>query len=489
MNLEEALKEESNKTYTENGALALKSTFNANLDYFGELSMYKLDGELGLNYFKKAYQEDAMLAMKSLFYTRNFRGLGQGLRNVTRLIYNYLANRHTETMRANLALVSEFGRFDDYYAFVDTPLEKDAMEILCNQIRADLSSNHPSLCAKWLASCNTSNAKTRKLGRLTAKYLNMNLKEYRQTLSLLRKKLDVVEVKMCNKEFDKINYEAVPSKAMLNYRNAFLKNDNLNYSKYLESVSKGDKKINSGTLYPYDILAKASLSTMERYLSCQSYDKTLEEAWKALPNYVDGNLNSIVVADTSGSMTGNPLNVAISLGIYFAERNKGIWKDKLITFSSKPTFVDFSKAKSLDEKIECIPSIIENTNINAVFDLILKTAVKNHIKQEDMLESIIIVSDMQFDYAEDANNKYYGQIIKEKFEKKGYKAPALVFWNVNEYFNIVNHAKYDEQGIKMVSGFSPSVFEEVVKNIESNPLEAMLNILNNEIFDKIKVVD
>lgn len=488
MNLKDALKNETNKTLTKNGALALKSTFNSNLDYFTQISMYKKDIGLGFAYFKEAYQEDPMLAMKNLFYTRNIRGLGQGLRDITRLIYHWLAQNHMMTMKANLKLVGFYGRMDDYYAFVDTPLEANAFAILRDQILEDMNNDHPSITAKWLASINTSNCETRRLGRLTAKYLGMSYQTYRKTLSFLRKRIDVTEVKMCNKEFDKINYEHVPSKAMLNYRNAFLRNDYENYKKYLELVNHGEKKINSKTLYPYDIMNKGRLNTWRTYLKIET-DETLEAQWKALPNYVEGETATLVVADSSGSMEGNPLNVAISLALYFASRNKGIWKDKLITFSSKPSFVDLSNAKTLKEQVERIPALYSNTNIRAVFELILNSAINHEVPQEEMVENVVIVSDMQFDIAQDKNDKYYADVIKEMYENTGYKAPNLTFWNVNERFNPLNHAKFNDQKVRLVSGFSPSLFKEIVTNESVTPLDTMLDILNNEIFSEVKVVD
>ncbi len=486
MDLLEALKEESNNTYTENEALAYKTTLNKNLDYFASISLFKYDTQLGVDKFKEAFLENPLLSMKSLFYTRNIRGLGQGLRAVTRSIYNWLAKEHTDIMRLNLELVGNFGRWDDYYAFVGTPLEEDAMNILSTQIKKDLNEEHPSICAKWLASVNASNESTRALGKLTARYFGMSEKEYRKTLSYLRKKIDVVEKKMCAKEFSLINYEAVPSYAMINYRNAFAHHDKDRFSEYLEDVKTNKKKINSSTLYPYDIMRQGKLTPFGYYCSIDT-DDTLEEAWKNLANYVEGETSTLVVADTSASMYGEPLNVAISLALYFASRNKGIWKDKLITFSSVPSFVELDGCKTLAEMVRRIPAILDNTNVEAVFDLILYAALKHNVAPSDMVETIIIVSDMQFDRANNHADNKYSDIIKNKYLNAGYKVPNLVFWNVNEKYNLLFHSKYNEAGVKLVSGFSPSLFKEVVTNIEANPYETMISILNNELFDCVKV--
>lgn len=486
MDLLNALKEETNKTYTENGALAYKSTLNNTLDYFTQISSFKYDHVSGLDYFKKAYQEDRLLAMKTLFYTRNIRGLGQGLRSVSREIYKWLSFNDIETMRANLNNIKEFGRIDDYYSFVGTPLEAEAMNILVSEVKKDETLEHPSLCAKWLASINTSSDKTRKLAKITAKYLGLNAKEYRQLLSSLRKRIDVVERKMCAKKFGEISYEAVSSKAMLNYKDAFKRNDETRFDKYLESVKEGKKKINTNAIYPYEILRRGKLTIGYHNLGISS-DEALESAWGNLPNFVEGNTKTLVVADTSGSMIGEPLNVAVSLALYFASRNQGVWKDKLITFSSTPSFVDLEGAKTLKEKVECIPSIVSNTNIERVFELILDAAIHNQVKEEDMPDSIIIVSDMQFDCMCTDAEKDYTTLIKSKYGNAGYKVPNIVYWNVNERYNMLSHTKYNERGVKLVSGFSQSLFKEVVTSKDSNPYETMLKILNNEIFDKVKV--
>ena len=484
MNLVEALKNEANKTYTENGALAYKSSLNDNLDFFAQASLFKYDSNLALNYFIRAFNEDNLLAMKNLFYLRNIRGLGAGLREASRQIYAWLADNHTDIMLKNLENVGFYGRFDDYYAFVHTKLEAQAFSLLKKQFDEDLKSENPSLLAKWLKSPNTSSNESRYLGKLTAKYFALEEKEYRKALGSLREKIKVVERNLCSKDFETIDYERVPSRAMINYRNAFYKNDCEKFSQYLNEVEKGEAKINTGAIYPVDIMSRGELVPIYGYLRFNT-DDLLEEAWKNLPNYVKDESSSLVVADTSYSMLGTPLRVAISLALYFAERNKGLWSNKMITFSSSPSFVDLSKGTNLKEKIGLIPTITENTNVMAVFDLILDAAINNNVKPCDMLKNIIVVSDMQFDCMND--DGFYGEVIKTKFQNAGYEAPNLVFWNVNEKFKPLTHATYDERGIKMVSGYNPALFEEVVKDTYLTPLDSMLEMLNNPIFDKVTI--
>ncbi len=488
MNLLKSLILDTNSTYTANNAYAYKSTLNYNLDFFFSISSFKSNTQLGLIKFQLAYFEDKLLALKNLFYLRNIRGTGQGIRDCARIIYKWLAINQKEIMLLNLANVAKFGRQDDYYAFVDTPLEEEAFKLLKKQIDIDLVSEHPSLTAKWLKSVNSSK-NTRKLGLLTAKYFNLSERNYRKLLSTLRAKINVVETKMTSNQFDKIEYETVPSKAMLNYHKAFKRHDEKRFSSYIEDVKSGLVKINSKSLYPYEILRKYNLDFDMHCdkLTCDAYNECLEQQWNNLPNY---NIDSqtIVVADTSGSMMGLPLEVCISLAIYFARNNKSIWKNKLITFSSKPSFVSLDGCMTLHDSIARIPAIIDNTDIEKVFDLILDSALKNKVKEEDMVKNILIISDMHFDEANCfKNDKTYTKIIKDKFKSYGYKTPNLIYWNVNTKLKLVVHSTFNESGVRLISGFSPSIIEQVLNDDYKNPLDVMLNILNEEIFSSIKI--
>ena len=248
MDLINALKIENNNTTTENGAFAYTSTLNYNLDFFNNISSFRENQSACLKAFKKAFEEDKLLALKNLFYMRNIRGLGQGEREASKNIYKWLAKNYPTLMSLNIELIGEYGRIDDYYALLDTQLEDKAFELLKNQIDKDLVSEHPSLTAKWLKSCNTSSKISRRMGQITAKHFGMKEKEYRKMLTALRKKIDVTEVKMCDNKFDSIIYENVPSKAMLNYTSAFESHDSKRFDEYINQVLKNKAKINSSTL-------------------------------------------------------------------------------------------------------------------------------------------------------------------------------------------------------------------------------------------------
>lgn len=347
--------------------------------------------------------------------------------------------------------------------------------------------NSISLLAKWAKSENSSSSETKRQAKIIREGLGMTSRNYRKMLSQMRKYIDVVERKMSAKEWSAINYETVPSRANLIYNNAFLRNDEERRREYLGKLEKGEVKINAGTLYPHDIVHK--------YGRSYGVDATLEGLWKALPDTVKGCGNTIVVADGSGSMTCNvggntgvtALDVANALAIYFAERSSGEFKDKYITFSHRPQLVDFSNAKTLRDKLRIAlsHSEIADTNIEATFDLILRTAVNNKMSQEDMPKNILIISDMEF------NSACYGRpnetlftTIAGKYAAHGYKLPRLVFWNVNSRTGTIP-VKENDLGVALVSGFSVNIVNMVMSN-KLDPYECLLDMLNTERYQPIE---
>lgn len=489
-----ALKQENNYTLTENGAVALKSTNSALVDLFGQIGAMRKRPDADIeSAFSKAFAEDKLLATKMAFYARNVRG-GLGERRTARIIFKFLAKLYPDVMKKNIQFLPLFGRYDDLYEFVGTPVENDMWRLIQEQWNLDIKNmkdNKPiSLLAKWLKSVNTSSQESNKLGKLTAKNLGLSEKEYRKTLSVLRRYLDVTEVKMSHNQWSDINYAGVPSRAMSIYRNAFRRHDEERFNAYIESVSKGEAKINSSTLFPYDILEKMGLSTWydSNYLTVDHYDKVLEEQWKALPNYIEGENNVLIMADTSGSMEGRPLATSVGLAIYFAERNKGVFKDVFMTFSSRPSFVQL-KGNTLYEKIKCIPSIVENTNLEAAFKLILDTAIRNNLTAEDMPKSLVVISDMEFDSATNnysRQNWTFYESMRQMYVDSGYEIPNVIFWNVDSrHDNFQVTSEY--RGVQLASGQSPSVFKSILNNIGKTPYEAMLSVLSDPIYDCITV--
>lgn len=490
-NLKETLDEEFNRSVTENGAVGYRTTGQAILDFNYKVSSYRSKSENEIiKDFDKVWLDNKVLAMQLLFFIRD-REEGLGERRLFRVIIKHLANTEPEMVKKVIPVIAEYGRFDDLLELFDTPLEEDILKLIKNQLFADdldMNSNKSiSLLAKWLPSINASNKMQIDRAKKIIKSLNTTEKGYRKLLSKLRKYIDVTERKMCANEWDKIKYENVPSRANLNYNDAFLKHDEERRREFLSKVEKGEKKIHAGKLYPHDIVHKYGVG---RYGS-KSVDKTLEELWKALPQKEIA--NTLVVADGSGSMTsriGNTdisaLDVANALAIYFAEHNKGKFKDKYITFSETPQYVDFNGCTSLYDKIRkaLAYSEVANTNIEAVFDLILGTAKSCKLLQDEMPENILIISDMEFDYAVDGEvNKKLFKNISERYTNAGYKLPRLIFWNVNSRTGTIP-LKENDLGVALVSGFSTNIAEMVMSS-ELDPLKVLLEKLGTERYKKI----
>ena len=482
MALLDNIKKEQNYTLTENDALALNSTSDALLDLFAiSGAMREREDKEIIELFAKAMVEDRLLATKLAFYTRDIRG-GLGERRSGRLMLKYLAENYPEIFRKNLEYVADYGRWDDLVYLLDSAAD-EIVVLLKKQLDEDLANMKEmkpvSLLAKWLPSVNTSNRETVRKGRFLARKFNMTEKEYRKTLAALRNYLNVVEVDMSANRFGDIVYPEVPSKAMNNYRNAFRRRDEERFSDFLNKVEKGEEKINSSVLYPYDIA--------EKYLNqSNGVDKVLEEQWKALPNYVEGENNFLVMADVSGSMYGRPMATSVGLAMYFAERNKGPFANTFMTFSERPELVTI-KGENLFERIRYIQSAswAMNTNLEAAFRLLLYTAVKYRTPKEEMPSSIVVITDMEIDRCVSGDWLFY-DLMKKQFEENGYDMPNVVFWNVNSRHNTY-HASFDRKGVQLASGQSTAVFESLVKGISLTPYEYMLSVLNTERYERITV--
>lgn len=500
--MEGVLNEDFNESTTENGAIGYRTTGKnlLNLNFAVSSLRNEDDAEIE-NRFERAFSENNLYALKWLMMCRDVReGLGE--RRTPRVIFKYIANCEPKIAKALIPLIPEYGRFDDLYSLFNTKCEKAALEYIKEQFEKDrmnMKANKPiSLLAKWLSSENASSKETKRNAKKIRKYLRSSSRSYRKTLSAMRKYLKVVEVDMSAKNWSNINYEAVPSKANLIYKNAFLRNDEERRKAYLESLVKGEVKINSSVNFPHDIVYNYVRGDL--YIYDISFDDTLEELWKALPDLVKENGNTLVVRDGSGSMTCRvdnnsavtALEVATALAIYFSEKCSGEFKDKFITFSSHPSIIDLSNCKSLVSKIRrCYAEDdCSNTNIEATFDLILKTALDNNMKQDEMPKTVLIISDMEFDSAtynynngRAVNEKLFAT-IGEKFKNAGYKLPRLVFWNVNSRTETIP-VKENELGVALVSGFSVNVCKMVLSG-ELDPYKCLIEQLNTERYQPVE---
>ena len=443
--------------------------------------------------------------MKWLFFARDAReGLGE--RRLFRVVIAALMKSNPEMVLPVIKLIAEYGRFDDMWCLLDNKQSaKVVYKIVDDQLAEDLTNMKKgkpiSLLAKWMPSTHASSKQTKKYARQLRQALGLSEQEYRKALSKFRKYLDVVEVKMSAKNWSEINYEAVPSRANLIYNNAFLRNDEERRREYLGKLEKGEAKINASVLYPHDIVHKYTNGWQG--VRTKSKDAAIEALWKALPDNVNSCGNTIVVADGSGSMTssvGNTrisaLDVANALAIYFAEHSSGEFKDKYITFSENPQLVDFSHCTSLHQKLQVAASHTEvaNTNIEAVFDLILKTAKDNNMTQEEIPQNVLIVSDMEFDSCATCGNSDFWHInrptqklfdtIAQKYAAAGYKLPRLVFWNVNSRTGTIP-VKENDLGVALVSGFSTNICKMVMSG-ETDPYKCLLETLNAERYDAVE---
>lgn len=506
---ENALKSTLNNetVLTENGANAFATSGKALVDLnFAVSSLRGANTSKIETMFANAFNEDPLLSTKWLFFARDIRG-GMGERRLFRICFSWLANQHPQLVKNLIPLAAEYGRFDDILnCGFEGEMWEAVVDYVFEKLKDDLEFEHPSLLAKWLPSCNTSSPKTKALAKKLYKDLDMSEKEYRKTLSALRKKLNVVEVDASANNWSEINYNAVPSMANLKYKNAFLKHDEERRRKYLADLEKPESgaKINSAASFPCDIVAKYNADGIYGYRSI-TVDPALEAMWKALPDYVKGNndKSTMCVVDTSGSMTTKvgsghmtALDVALSLGIYFSEHLTGPFKDKFISFSDKPKYIDLSKANSLAAKLDfCYKnSEVANTDIKKTFDLILKTAVANNLKQEDLPSTLLILSDMQFDqgtrvsYGYDADKTSLMSEIADEFAEKGYHLPRLVYWNLVTWGrNITVPMQQNEAGIILLSGFSPAL-AKMAYSSQIDPYLALVETLNAKRYDPVEQV-
>jgi hypothetical protein len=192
------------------------------------------------------------------------------------------------------------------------------------------------------------------------------------------------------------------------------------------------------------------------------------------------------VCDVSGSMTGLPMDVSVSLGLYISERNEGIFKDAFMTFSDIPEMVYIPEGLSVVDKLRYISRANwgMSTNLQATFKLILKTAVRNSLPEDEMPTKVLIISDMEFN--ECGRNTNLDE-VRTQYELNGYKMPEIIFWNVNGRIGNVP-ARADEPGIGLVSGFSPAILTAILSGSGFTPLDLMMKAVDSERYAAINIV-
>ena len=495
MNFVEAIKNETKWTHTENGAVALSTTGTACLDLFGVIGALRgADESRVTSLFEEAYKENPLLATKILFYARDVRGdketTGLGERKVFRTILKYAALHHPECIRPNLDLIGVYGRYDDLYELIGTPLEDEMWAAMKKQFEEDktnFENGHViSLLAKWIKTADASSKETRRLGIKTAIKLGYSVFEFKRIVRAMRKHLKVVEGLMSTNQWDKITYSEVPSRAMMIYRNAFKRHDEERFNQFTQKAVTGEEKINSSTLYPYDIVERMIDYWNWRCKVKGTEEQILQAQWDSLPNYVEAGTNAIVIADTSGSMSGRPICSALGLAIYFAQRNVGAYHNLFMTFSRSPRYQKIA-GKTLRQIFSNLNynDWTMNTNCEAAFNLILDTAIKNHVPTEEMPKSLIIISDMEFDYCGDGDWTFYDK-MRAKFAQYGYEIPTVIFWNVASR-NDVFHTDAKRKGVILVSGQSTGTFKNLIGSIGMTPIDFMNKTILSKRYEPVTI--
>lgn len=467
------IKEECSKVYTENGDTAYGTTCNANLDFFGLSGAMRQNQSKMLMLFHQAYAEDPTVAIKNLFYLRDIKN-GMGERQSFRTCFHDLCKTNPKIATQMLPYIPDYGRYDDLMEAMDTPVQEDMTNWIKNQLQKDLKaheSKHPvSLLAKWLPSSNASNKMTRKQGRQMAKALNMTEQQYRKTLSLLRRDLHILENDLRQKDYS-FPYSSVPAGAMHKYNQAFLRNDEERFNTYLEDVKKRKTTVHADTLYPYQIVHPFYQGTLS-----QAQKDLMQAQWDALSRTTSAS-KTIVVRDGSGSMYGDfgsilPIEIATSLSILFASQLTGPFRNSFITFSSRPQLVCLL-SESLIEMLQetKLYNDVSNTNLEAVYDLLLSVVDRPDFDPEDMVNRIVIISDMEFDYGVRGVPTY--ETFRDKFAKKGLKLPEIVYWNVqarNTHFA----ASRREPNIRFVSGSSQHTIDLILQGDPVDSAEELM---------------
>jgi|694.fasta_scaffold00062_77 hypothetical protein len=483
----DALEQQANFDYTENGAVTHKTSLSKCVDFFATGgSIRSWDDSAILNLFTNAFSENQLATVRLAFMFRDVRG-GQGQRRPFRIQLKWLAINYPTPTEKLLDLVAEYGRWDDIYSVVDTSLEQYMLDLINIQIQKDVvamdNNESISLLGKWLKRINTSSKESVRIGHKIRKYMSLDEKSYRKLCRRLNEYLNVAENKMASNNWDQIEYNKLPGQCLIKHRKAFNRNDEVRYAEFIAAAQAGKVKVNAKSLYPYQII--------EKILDYRA-ELTPDEAeilWKNLADF-DVDPNALVVADVSGSMSGLPINVCISLALYFSERAKGIYHNKFITFSENPTLQSVV-GDTIHKRVTSINNAQwdMNTNLERVFDLVLNTAINYNIAPQDMVKTLYIISDMEFDSCvKDTSSgriESFYDTMKQRFEVNGYKIPQLVFWNVNARPGNLPVTKSTENTC-MISGFSPSILQYLGMETFPTPEEMMMIVVNSPRYSQIE---
>lgn len=449
---------------TENGALTNSTTLNSVLDLFflagASRSLTKTEIK---RLVVAALAESAEDTLKVIFWAGDIRG-GAGERRFFKIALETVKEELPETFINNIKNVAEFNRFDSLFQF-------DNDENVLNYIERTLIKEKNGLLAKWLP---REGKKTNsKFFTSFLKHTGLSKKKYRKLVAGLSK---TVETNLSSKDYT-FNYSHVPSVAFSKYRKAFARNDQDRFTNFITKVNEGTEKINAGAIFPYDIYKSFNRGGDAESVNAQ---------WGSLPNYMqDSDERILPVCDVSGSMMGLPMEISVSLGVYISERNKSIFKDAFITFSERPqmNYLQGTTAQRFKQLRRADWGY--NTDLQAVFRLILMNATKHKISQDEMPTKLLIISDMEFDTATRRSDTNY-TAIKKKYKEYGYEMPEIIFWNVNGRSTNNFPVSFNKEGVALVSGASPSILKSVLKGSVS-PTKVLRDTIDNPRYDIVKL--
>jgi hypothetical protein len=488
------LKNATNFTYTQNGALTHKTTNSALLDMFAQgAAMRRRSDEDCILMFKKAYEENPVYALKCLFYIRDIRE-GQGERRFFRICMKWLASYDPEAVRRNLQYFAEYGRWDDLFVLIGSVVRNDVIALISAQLFKDLRSDTPSLLAKWMPSANTSSEATKALAHDIRTELNMTPRQYRKMLSTLRGRIKVLERTMSANQWADIEFDKIPSVAGKRYRKAFERHDVDRAKSEKPVVSYADfakdttTKVNADVLNPVDIANDIFCGRVRTEID----RAVIEKYWLNLKDYYHGREErGIAICDVSGSMRGQPLNAAVSMSAYIAERGKGPFKDHFITFSNNPELIRFEGVDIVDKFLNAARANWGgSTNVEAAMDLMLDVACHNNVPVEDMPTVLYIFSDMEFnecmscgpvssgrwDYSQRVTNPdTLFETIEKRWNACGYQLPRVIFWNLNA---LQENIPALNGRFSYVSGFSMNMVDTIFSGKDGYDL--MMEKLNSE---------
>lgn len=451
---------------TQNGDLAHRTTWNSCLDLFGAIGALRTAQPTVVGKFRSAAAENLDIAVRVALWARDVRG-GAGERESFKTILNYLADNKPEVVLQLIPMIPEVGRWDDLLCLAN---KNDAIkDAVVRQIAQGLYAND-ALCAKWMP-------RKGPVANWLRSSFGMSPKVYRKLLVSLT---NVVETKMCAKQWDSIEFGKLPSLAAARYQKAFTRNAEAQYMAYAKKLETGEEKINAGAIFPHDVLQGA----------LQGRDDIATAQWRALPNYMEGTDERVLaMVDVSESMSCginkgsggvSCMMVSTALGLYCAERNVGPFKDHFVTFTDRPTLVKSNPQLTLSQRYrEALHHKGYSTNFDAAYQMILRTAIAHNVPAEDMPTMLLVLSDMQFNPSSWSYNQTANQRLAKQFADAGYTVPKMVYWNLNAAYGNTPITMHDKN-CALVSGFSPTVLKSIFAAKEFDPCSVMLETVMNE---------